>query len=258
MRLTSLACAVFAVGLAGCDEQPQAARSSHGRANSPALLARSVAIAEQQLRAELRGAAALSFRDVQAYPQASPGHVAVCGQVSGQVSGQARAQVFVPFVSFLTWAADTEAPSQIVQLLPMSDAEATRVHVERLAHCADGSGAAAAQRRAAPPPLPRIPTDLPTGLSAGLRRGGDETPEPPGGPLAAADKAQPATPEQAVMLTHAGNLRAHPNGGGEVMQVLPRGKSLRVFATAPGGWLQVGGTEPRGWLHSSLVSAATP
>jgi len=28
---------------------------------------------------------------------------------------------------------------------------------------------------------------------------------------------------------------------------------LRVFAEAPGGWLEVGDTAPFGWVHGSMV-----
>ena len=51
-----------------------------------------------------------------------------------------------------------------------------------------------------------------------------------------------------------GNLRMHPNGGGQVLRVVPAGTSLTIFGTAPGGWYQVGDASPEGWVHGSLVT----
>nr|WP_241749455.1 SH3 domain-containing protein [Pseudoroseomonas aerophila] len=49
-------------------------------------------------------------------------------------------------------------------------------------------------------------------------------------------------------------MRAHPNGGGDVVRVVPRGTVLRIFAEAPGGWLQLGATAPEGWVHASMIT----
>jgi hypothetical protein len=48
-----------------------------------------------------------------------------------------------------------------------------------------------------------------------------------------------------------GNIRIAPQGA--ILRVEPRGKELRVFGEAPGGWLQIGDTEANGWVHSSMV-----
>ncbi|PZW37716.1 SH3 domain-containing protein [Humitalea rosea] len=270
MRLMSLLCAVIAIGLAGCDDHATTAdAATHGRAaQAQDVLALSQAAAEQRLRAELGAQARLEFRGVQAYRQAAPQKVAVCGQVSTSSGGPA----FVPFISILTWTGSGAAPERIDQRVALSNVEATRVYVEQQSHCLDQGGPAAMPRRGAPPPLPRIPNGLPNGVSAGLRRGGPAG-QPEGQPVAqtvsmrpaaaasappADDRATPSGSERAVTLQQPGNLRAHPNGGGEIVTVLPRGQAVHVFATAPGGWLQVGETEPRGWLHSSLVTASAP
>ena len=52
-------------------------------------------------------------------------------------------------------------------------------------------------------------------------------------------------------MRHAGNIHVSPQG--EILRVELRGKELRVFGEAPGGWLQIGDTEANGWVHSSMV-----
>jgi hypothetical protein len=49
------------------------------------------------------------------------------------------------------------------------------------------------------------------------------------------------------------NIRSMPGGGGAVVRVVPRASVLRVFAEAPGGWLQVGEDQPFGWVHGSVL-----
>ncbi len=48
-----------------------------------------------------------------------------------------------------------------------------------------------------------------------------------------------------------GNLHDLPHG--LTLRVLSAGTVLHVFATAPGGWLQVGDAAPEGWVHDSMV-----
>jgi hypothetical protein len=48
------------------------------------------------------------------------------------------------------------------------------------------------------------------------------------------------------------NIRTAPHG--DTIRVAPKGSSMRVFAEAPGGWLEVGDTTaPLGWVHGSMV-----
>ncbi|MFL5281649.1 MAG: hypothetical protein ACJ8AW_11820 [Rhodopila sp.] len=54
-----------------------------------------------------------------------------------------------------------------------------------------------------------------------------------------------------VVMRQPGNIRIAPQGA--ILRVEPRGKELRVFGEAPGGWLQIGDTEANGWVHSSMV-----
>jgi hypothetical protein len=54
-----------------------------------------------------------------------------------------------------------------------------------------------------------------------------------------------------VVMRQPGNIRIAPQSA--ILRVEPRGKELRVFGEAPGGWLQIGDTEADGWVHSSMV-----
>jgi hypothetical protein len=58
---------------------------------------------------------------------------------------------------------------------------------------------------------------------------------------------------QIVTMRQHGNIRVTPVGGSQLVRVAPKGTVLRVFAQAPGGWLQVGEGNAEGWVHSSMV-----
>ncbi|WP_431283568.1 SH3 domain-containing protein [Humitalea sp. 24SJ18S-53] len=240
------------LALAGCDMRKDTSAAAE-RANTAASdrMVQAKTLAETALRVQVRGPSAIEFRGVQAYRQTIAHTVAICGQLNVRGPGQA----FVPFVAVVTYpeeAANTANPAgvRIDPMVAMTSSEATRVYVEGLSRCLDNGGPSAT-RRGAPPPLPPIPADLPHAT------------RPAPSPVAEAAAVlqpvggfQPGPGEQAVILRQAGNVRMHPSGGGEVLRVIPRGNTVRVFSTAPGGWLQVGETQPFGWLHSSLVSAA--
>jgi hypothetical protein len=49
------------------------------------------------------------------------------------------------------------------------------------------------------------------------------------------------------------NANLHSDPHGPATRVVPQGTVLRVFATAPGGWYQVGDTAPWGWVHESML-----
>jgi hypothetical protein len=53
------------------------------------------------------------------------------------------------------------------------------------------------------------------------------------------------------MVKWAANLHTEPHG--PVIRVVPRGVELKVFATAAGGWYQVGNEMPSGWVHGSRL-----
>ncbi|CAH2600764.1 protein of unknown function [Rhodovastum atsumiense] len=104
--------------------------------------------------------------------------------------------------------------------------------------------ATASPREAPPPPPP--PREVPHPPAVTPAR--EPTP-----PKVTADTPARAPASGSVVLRQPGNLRAGPSGGGEVIRVVPRDTTLRVFGEAPGGWYQVGDAAPWGWIHSSMV-----
>jgi hypothetical protein len=57
--------------------------------------------------------------------------------------------------------------------------------------------------------------------------------------------------------THAVFLHAGPSGGTPVLGTLRPGESLRVLASAPGGWMQVEGPTGSGWAYGSYLAPPT-
>ena len=65
---------------------------------------------------------------------------------------------------------------------------------------------------------------------------------------------QEAAGRVTTSATSRANIRREPSTGAPVQRVVRPGTSLRVFAEAPGGWLQVGeADEPIGWIHQSAL-----
>jgi len=259
MRFRCLVAVMVIIALAGCDDRKDASAPAERTGEATAdRLAFSRNLAETMLRAGVRGPSAMEFRGVQAYRQAQPDTIAVCGQLNVRGPGQAS----VPFVTVVSYP-DGGVP-RMDQMVAMSGVEATRVYLESLSRCLENGGPATT-RRGAPPALPTIPNDLPYATGHASPRAGPvqiavSLPGGTGQSGAAQNSTgfQPAAGEQAVVLRQPGNVRVHPSGGGEVLRVAPRGATLRVFGTAPGGWLKVGEDAPVGWLHISLVSDTAP
>jgi hypothetical protein len=242
LRAPRLAPLLLALAAAGCEDPkpppPAAEAVPPGRAEA----ARQAA--EDRLRARLRAEGPLTLRAVQVHRQALPGTLAVCGQVNP--SGRAD-EPFIPYVAVVT--AEGEGAPRAELHLGATTQEATRVYIELVDRCFDGGGPPSA--RAGIRPLPPLPSGLPRTTE----------PEPPRTPQATAPvPSQPpppsATPAAGSVTTtarHPVNIRAHPSGGGAVVRVVPRASTLRVYAEAPGGWLQIGEGEPWGWVHSSML-----
>ena len=220
--------------LGGCFEE--AVPRAEAAPNTDAT-ARVRTAAEERVRALARDTGSLRFRAMQTHRQAVAGTYAVCGQAT--VSGGG---VFIPFVSVVSTANGT---LEVEQHVARTNVEATRVYVEMVGRCFDGGGPVA---RAGGGPAAQPTPPLPTGLSIL-----DEVAPPPVAEAATAP-AQPAGNGTLVMRQN-GNLRASPNGGGDVLRVARAGSSLTIFGTAPGGWYQVGGAAPEGWVHGSLGTA---
>lgn len=221
--------------LSGCDDAASKAQAAQSLPTPHAREAQD--LAEARLREALRGD--LSFSQVQAFRQAGGEMVAVCGQVALQGGQKA------PFVSLVTLRPEgaAEAAPAVEQHVATDDVSATRVYVETRTRCTEKAAVATTQRLTAPPPLPAIPADL-------------RTLAPPAPPQVARMEAEAAQASAqargGIAMRQNGNLRTQP--GGEVLRVVPRGTSLKVFAEAPGGWLQVGQGAAEGWMHSTMVN----
>jgi hypothetical protein len=236
--------------LAGCEEEK--------RAEAPDLAYQ--AAAQRAAEAELAKLAGgeVATRGVQIWRQAAAETSAVCGQVNLRKGTPGAA--FTLFVSLVTpqKPEDPKGPLKAEQHVATSDTSASRVFVETLLRCYDGGGPPT-QRIGAPPLMPPVPDQLPDATAAGTPPPPLATSQsaaaPPAGAAAPATAAAPrGTPMGQVTMRQNGNLRAHPNGGGEVMRVIAQGSSLTVFEEAPGGWLRVGTGEPWGWVHASLTN----
>ena len=244
--------------LAACkEEKKEAAGAAQDRAT------RAQRVAEERLLATLKRPG-VQIRGVQSWSQAIANTYAVCGQVNA--GGADRP--FIPFVSVVTFAEGKDDPA-VEQFVAMSSAEATRVYVEMTSRCGEEGGPRQSGNRIIPAPLPAVPDNLPhAGLPAAMpaparpaaQSGAQAGAQPNGAAGQAAARAEPppvaATPASGtVVMRQNGNLRANPHGGGEVLRVLPRGATLRVFGEAPGGWYQVGeGNAPAGWIHGSMLN----
>ncbi len=239
--------------LAGCDDPAP-------RADAPATVpegraATAQRAAEERLRARLRREGPLTLRAMQAYRQAMPDTIAICGQVN---PGGQRNEPFLPFVAVVAFQGD--AAGEVEFHLAASSPEATRVYYEMVDRCFDGGGPAHARTAvrplppapsvdpsvvfsATPAPAPAPATQAPAG--SGILEPGPQrlpSPAPAGG-----------TAIGTVSVRSPANVRSSPSGGGEVLRVAPRGATLDIFAEAPGGWYQVGEGEPWGWVHGSLL-----
>ncbi|WP_159999683.1 SH3 domain-containing protein [Roseomonas sp. 18066] len=243
--------------LAGCKEEKRAA------APDQAYQAAAQRAAEAELGRLAGGEVAV--RGIQVWRQAAAETSAVCGQVNLRKGVPGGA--YTLFVSVITpqQGNDPRGPLKAEQHVATSDTSASRVFVETLLRCYDGGGPAT-QRVGAPPLVPPVPDQLPAMASGGRPPPPAPPPLPAGqtanapAPAGAGPLAVTATPGPGgaalgqVTMRQNGNLRAHPNGGGEVMRVIAQGSSLTIYEEAPGGWLRVGNGEPWGWIHASLTS----
>jgi hypothetical protein len=231
---TGFAALLALLGLTACDDTTDQTGLPHPAAQT-AMMREAKSAAEAGLRQTLN--AAVEIREVQTFPQSTPDSIAVCGQVALAGSGQAA-----PFIVIVNRQPDGSLA--VEQHVATERASATRVFVESHARCVTRA-ANSQQRAAAPPRLPVVPTDLPTLTPA------------PSAAVARIEAEQQAV-QAGATLRQPGNMRTHPNGGGNVVRVVPRGAVMRVFAEAPGGWLQLGSTAPEGWVHSSMLSRSAP
>jgi hypothetical protein len=224
--------------LGGCkpNDRPSGAPASHHAAGFDA---RAIEAAQAAIRTDLSSVHDPQFRGVQIYSQALPDHWAVCGQVSPYADDQA---LFVPFVAVLTRTGTRWSSTPDARFIGTSVTDADRTYLALVAHCYDkgGPGNGPVQSITPAPPMPNeVPR--PSGASTGDAA-------PAAVPLTTAT-AIPASGN--VTMRQNANLHATPKG--DLVRVVPQGTALHVFATSPGGWLQVGDTAPWGWVHQSMV-----
>jgi hypothetical protein len=244
--------------LTACDDTPRPPATPQAASEKVAHARR---VAEDQVRSGLHSPAAAQFRGVQVYQQADGRVIAVCGQVNPAAREN---QAFIPFVAVVTYAKrpDAGAPEFDIELyVAASNAEATRTYIETTSRCGENGGPQQVGNRRVIPPLPPLPSDLPDELQAARppRTGGAPAGQFVLQPLPGPAPGRPAEPTvstvsgQTVVMRQHGNIRVAPVGGSQLVRVAPKGTALRVFAQAPGGWLQVGEGNAEGWVHSSLV-----
>jgi len=249
--------------LVGCKDQKK-----HGAAD-PEAADRAQELAERHLRDTAASAAAgtaMQFRGMQVYAQAQPGHWAVCGQVSPFADDPA---LFVPFVTVITIPDKGAAPPAFAQQVGTTPADATRVYQALVAYCYDEGGPANSPVQSVQP-IPPVPNALAdpsrhasedaaaaTGQAASPTAGGTAAtaaaPAPGAAPGQAPGQAQGQAPASGDVTTRQdANLHASPKG--PTVQVVTQGTRFHVFATAPGGWYQVGNDAPLGWIHESMLA----
>ena len=236
MRARYALAAVLAV--AGCKDETKPAAPSGGAALDTARTAALEAIAALPNMPKT-----VRFRGVQAYAQAVPKRTAVCGLVSAFADD---ANIFVPFVTVAREVSPPEANPPRYEFdtrVGNSTTEATRVYTALVANCWDRGGPAPGQPPALPPlpdniADPRLPPANPDLVSAAA-------PKPP--PIRGQVNA-----DGTATIRQSANVHAGP--GGPNVRTVTQGTSVHIFATAPGGWYQVGDTAPFGWVHESMLN----
>lgn len=217
-----------ALAIAGCKDEQKAAAP----AATPLDGVRMAVL--QALAAQPGMPKTVQFRGVQAYPQAAPRRVAVCGLVSAFADDP---NIFVPFVTVAKEVSPPDATTPRYEFdtrVGTSTGEASRVYSALVADCWDRGGPAPDR----PPSLPPLPDTI-----ADPRAPAADASHPP---------PPPAAPGAKVTVRQSANVHATP--GGPSVRTVAQGASLRVFAQATGGWYQVGDTAPFGWVHESMLN----
>ncbi|MCQ8242052.1 hypothetical protein [Rhizosaccharibacter radicis] len=279
--LASVLCAALSV--AGCKQRhagPKAGGATHEAASG------AVSAAERDLRAAFPGTGgAFAVRGVSSFGQAMDGRTAVCGQVNPFPGSPS---LFVPFVSVLTEDVHAAGGFTVDRYVGTDTDGASRVYLAMIRFCYEngGPGQGPVHSVMALPPGPNaVGSSLPGGgtappggralaangaaaapvsvlgaappaASASVPNASGAAAPSPAGVSASADSAAGAVSGQTaasgvVVTRQNANIHAAPHGAS--VRVVPANTSLRVFARAGGGWLEVGDTAPWGWVHESMV-----
>jgi hypothetical protein len=238
---------------AGCDKER--CQPASQAASAPDQLADVRKASENSIRVSASNPDSVRFRGVQVWPQAIRNQFAVCGQANVFGPGSNTYVLFVAVVTRDDAGQDPARRFMVDARVGSTVTEATKAYVDTLARCYEGGGPQNLRRETAVP-VPPMPEDMKAALA------GPPQAAPPA-PVAPARAAQPqaSPPRQpapasapasgTIVMRQSGNIHMSPQG--EIIRVEPRGKALRVFGEAPGGWLQIGDTEANGWVHSSMV-----
>lgn len=231
----------LAAALGGCKDQAKPTPPAGTAALDSARMATLEAIAAMPNMPKT-----VRFRGVQAYAQSAPKRTAVCGLVSAFADDP---NIFVPFVTVArdTSPADAATPRfEFDTHVGTTTSEATRVYSALVANCWDRGGPAPGQ----PPALPPLPDNIadpriPPADAAPL-------------PAVAAGPPKPAPARGQISADGTATVRqsanVHASPGGPNVRTVPQGMTLHIFATASGGWYQVGDTAPFGWVHESMLN----
>lgn len=195
-------------------------------------------VAQDSLRRRLRNPANLSFSDLRVVRFGPEDERAVCGRAGGV---DFILRVLLPRDGSVPQERDGRGFAYTTVLEQGPGLPAMGGAAERFCH---EGGALVARSTGPAPSLDAAPAaPIPSQLVAVTQGSG------PGRPVTSEASG-------AVQVRSNANLRAAPVGGAEVLGVVPQGSALRVFARAPGGWVQVGDAAPQGWVHSSLLSGS--
>jgi hypothetical protein len=278
-RILAMAAALM---VAGCDKERCEPVSR--AASAPDQLADVRKASETNVRVSASNPDSVRFRGVQVWPQAIRNQFAVCGQAN--VFGPSS-NTYVLFVAVVTRNDADQDPARRFMVdarVGSTVTEATKVYVDTLARCFEGGGPQN-PRREMLVPVPPMPDDMKTVLAGPAPAPPPAPvapvapvvsvvpiPAPPPAPVAPVAPVVSVVPIPAaqpralaprhpaptsspasgtIVMRHPGNIRIAPQG--EVLRVEPRGKELRVFGEAPGGWLQIGDAQANGWVHDSMV-----
>jgi hypothetical protein len=234
--------------LAACKEEK--ADKSTSSAASTSLAERVRLAVEGNIRDA--GWMGMRFRGENVWDQALPAHIAVCGQVSPFADNP---DLFVPFVSIVSMPVNgggSAATFQYEHHIGSTTAEASRVYTALVDYCYDKGGPSPGpvHNVMVTPPLPdNLANPAGKGRLVVLPPAAAATPPPPPAISPTPIAGSPAF--GTVIMRQSANLHSDPHGPS--IRVIPQGTALRVFAQAPGGWLEVGDSAPWGWMHESMT-----